>query len=121
MISTLRWRLALVFALGLVSTLTAGVGLVLLVPLLSLVGVEAGGGTTEPFVALVRGGLDRLGVAPSAPALLILNALVLILPAALSRYGSIVEPRVYEAFHLAQRRRWITSRTHARWGHSSTD
>ena len=78
MASTMRWRLALLFAFGLLSGVTAGVGLVMLVPLLGLIGVETGGGTTEPFVAYVGQALDALGLAPSAAALLGLNALVLI-------------------------------------------
>ncbi|HLU81847.1 MAG TPA: ABC transporter ATP-binding protein [Trueperaceae bacterium] len=118
MFSTLRWRLALLFALGLVSTVTSGVGLVLMVPLLSLVGIEAGGGTTEPFVRFVQDGLDLLGVAPTPPVLLSLNALVLVGAAALGRYKSIIEPRIYESFDLAQRKRLFHALTHARWQHS---
>ena len=115
---TLRWRLVGVFLLGLLSTLTAGVGLVLLVPLLSLVGVQAGGGTTEPFVEIVRGALDRLGVEPTAAALLALNAAVLVAKAALDRYQTIVEPRVYESFNFSERRRLFAAITNARWRHS---
>src|SRR5690606_35582572 len=118
MISTLRWRLALLFVLGLVSTVTAGVGLVLMVQLLSLVGVDAGGGTTEPFVRLVQDGLAVLGVSPTPTVLLTLNAVVLIAAAALDRYQSIVEPRIYESFDLAQRQRLFGALPHARWQHS---
>ncbi len=115
MISTMRWRLALLLALGLVSSLTAGVGLVLMVPLLSLVGIETGGGTTEVFVGSVQSALTTLGIAPSAPVLLTLNALLLVFTAALSRYQSIVEPRIYESFVLSQRLRLFEALTDARW------
>ena len=118
MVSTLRWRVALVFGVGLVSTLTAGFGLVLLVPLLSLVGVDAGGGSTEPFVAVVRDGLNRFGIAPSPAVLLALNALVLTASAALSRFQSILEPMVYESFNLAQRNRLFEALTRASWRHN---
>ncbi|HZJ09037.1 MAG TPA: hypothetical protein VFD39_05030, partial [Trueperaceae bacterium] len=74
LIATLRWRLVLVFVLGLVASLTAGIGLVLLVPLLSLIGIDTGGGSTEAFVTVVRGALDSVGVEPSAAVLLSLNA-----------------------------------------------
>lgn len=116
--STLRWRLALLFGLGIVTTLTAGFGLVLLVPLLSLVGVQTGGGTTEPFVQLVRSAFDWLGVEPTPAALLTLNAVVLVATAALERYQKIIEPQVYESFNLAQRRRLFEAITNARWRHS---
>ena len=118
LLSTLRWRLALVFGLGIVTTLTAGLGLVLLVPLLSLVGVQAGSGSTEPFVEFVRSGFDRLGVEPTAAALLALNAGVLLAAAALDRYQKILERRVYESFNLVQRSRLFEAITRARWRHS---
>lgn len=115
MIATMRWRLALLLALGIVSSLTAGAGLVLMVPLLSLVGVETGGGTTEVFVGYVQGALAAIGVAPSAPVLLTLNAVLLILAAALGRYQAIVEPKIYESFVLSQRLRLFEALTDARW------
>jgi len=115
MASTMRWRLALLFAFGLLSGVTAGVGLVMLVPLLGLIGVETGGGTTEPFVAYVGQALDALGLAPSAAALLGLNALVLIATATLRRVQEAVEPRIYEDFVHAQRRRLFEALTLARW------
>ncbi len=115
MISTMRWRLALLLALGLVSSLTAGIGLVLMVPLLSLVGIETGGGTTEVFVGYVQSALTALGIAPSAPVLLTLNAVLMVFSAALGRYQSIVEPKIYESFILSQRLRLFEALTDARW------
>ena len=47
-----------------------------------------------------------------------MNAVVLIAAAAMSRYQSIVEPRIYESFDLAQRQRLFRALTHARWQHS---
>src|SRR5690606_7548952 len=74
--------------------------------------------TTEPFVRLVQDGLAVLGVSPTPTVLLTLNAVVLIAAAALDRYQSIVEPRIYESFDLAQRQRLFGALTHARWQHS---
>ena len=121
LVSTLRWRLLLVFVLGIVSSLTAGVGLVLLVPLLSLIGIEAGGGSTEVFVSTVRGVLDRIGMQPTAAVLLLLNLAVLIATAALARFQAVTEPRVYESFVLSQRNRLFQALTEARWRHSVTE
>lgn len=117
-VMTLRWRLALLFALGIVSTATAGVGLVLLVPLLSLVGIDAGTGSTGVFVETVRDVFARVGVEPTVPALLSLNLLVLLLTAVLARYQAIVEPKVYESYVLSQRNRLFEALTGARWRHS---
>lgn len=118
MISTMRWRLALLLALGLVSSLTAGASLVMMVPLLSLVGIETGGGTTEVFVGYVKSALDALGMEPNAAVLLTLNALVMVATALLSRYQSIVEPRIYETFILKQRLRLFEALTAARWSYA---
>lgn len=115
LVSTLRWRLALLLGLGLLASLTAGIGLVLLVPLLSIVGIDAGGGSTEVFVDYVRAALDGLGVEASPAALLTLNAVLLIATAALSRYRAIVEPKIYESFTLSQRVRLFQALTGARW------
>ena len=117
-LSTLKWRLATLLILGIVTTLTAGIGLVLLVPLLSLAGIDAGGGSTAMFVDVVSNALEGLGIEPTAPALLALNLVVLIVAAALSRYQAILEPKVYESFVLSQRNRLFQALTDARWRHS---
>lgn len=117
-VSTLRWRLALLFVLSIVTTLTAGVGLVLLVPLLSLAGIDAGGGSTDMFVTVVRDALAAVDIEPSALALLSLNLVVLIVAAALNRYQTVLEPTVYESFVLSQRNRLFQALTGARWRHS---
>lgn len=115
MARTMRWKLALLLAFGLLSGVTAGASLVVMVPLLGLIGVETGGGTTEPFVAYVDQALDSLGLAPSALVLLALNALVLISTAALQRVQDVVQPRIYENFVHGERRRLFEALTFARW------
>jgi len=70
MVQTLRWRLLWVLALGFVGGIAAGVGLVMLVPLLDLVGVDAGGGSTGAIADAVSVALDRVGLRPSVPVLL---------------------------------------------------
>lgn len=115
MARTLRWRLALLLAFGLLSAVTAGASLVVMVPLLGLIGVETGGGTTEPFVAYVTRFIDSLGLAPSAGILLALNAFVLICTAALQRIQEVVEPRIYEDFVHGERRRLFSALTYTRW------
>ncbi len=115
MAATMRWRLLVLFGFGLLSGVTAGVGLVMMVPLLGLIGVETGGGTTEPFVQYVVTALDRLGLSPTASALLGLNALVLVGTAVLRRVQDVVETRIYEDFVHGQRARLFEALTLSRW------
>ncbi|HZW28085.1 MAG TPA: hypothetical protein VFF08_06500, partial [Trueperaceae bacterium] len=75
---TLGWRFAAVLVVGLVASLTAGVGLLVMVPLLALVGVDAGGGSTQALVEQVGRFVGDLGLELTAPVLLGFNALVLI-------------------------------------------
>ncbi len=114
---TLGWRFGLVLLVGLAASVTAGVGLVVMVPLLSLVGVDAGGGTTQALVARVAAALGGLGLQLSAPVLLGLNAAVLIATAAVSRYQSVLESRALEGFVLARRDRLFEAITRANWRH----
>src|SRR5690606_20443672 len=81
---------------GLAASLTAGVGLLVMVPLLALVGVDASGGATQALVERFGAALQGLGLPLSAPVLLALNALVLVATAAVGRYQSVLEARALE-------------------------
>jgi len=115
MVRTLRWRLAWVLALSLASAATAGVGLVMLVPLLDLVGVDAGGGSTGAIAEAVRGALGRLGLQPTMAALLALNLAVLTVAAAIVRAQSIASTSLYQTFVRVQRTRLFDAITFAEW------
>ncbi len=115
MVQTLRWRLLWVLALGFVGGIAAGVGLVMLVPLLDLVGVDAGGGSTGAIADAVSVALDRVGLCPSVPVLLSLNLVVLTLAAAVVRTQTIASTALYQAFVRAQRTRLFDALTFAEW------
>ena len=91
-------RLIVLLVLAVATSVTAGASLVLLVPLLSLVGVDAAGGTTAALVNAVSRAFDAVGLQPTAAALLTLNALVLTFTAALQRAQSVIEQRYYQRF-----------------------
>ncbi|MHB8838646.1 MAG: hypothetical protein ACYC7F_06800, partial [Gemmatimonadaceae bacterium] len=57
-----RWRLALIGALTLVLSLTEGVGLLMLVPMLGLVGVSLGDGATHALAQRLESALRGVGV-----------------------------------------------------------
>lgn len=89
----------------------------LLVPLLSLVGVDAAGGSTEPLVRFVSRAFDRLGATPTAAALLGLNAAVLIVTAGLQRVQAVLEQRNYQRFVRDMRVRVFEALAGASWKH----
>lgn len=114
---TLGWRFGLLLVVGLAASVTAGVGLLVMVPLLALVGVEAGGGSTQALVARVAAALQGVGLPLTAPVLLGLNALVLVAAAAVGRYQSVLESRALEGFVQARRDRLFEAITRANWRH----
>lgn len=114
---TLGWRFAAVLVVGLVASLTAGVGLLVMVPLLALVGVDAGGGSTQALVEQVGRFVGDLGLELTAPVLLGFNALVLIATAAVGRFQSVLEARALEEYVLERRARLFDALTHANWRH----
>ncbi len=72
-----RRRIALVGALTLALSLTEGVGLLMLVPMLGLVGVSLGDGATDALARRLESALRGLGVAPTLTGvLLVVIALV---------------------------------------------
>src|SRR5690606_24740879 len=111
----LGWRFGVLLAVGLVASLTAGVGLLVMVPLLALVGVDAGGGATQALVERFGAALQGLGLPLSAPVLLALNALVLVATAAVGRYQSVLEARALEEYVMERRVRLFEAITHAEW------
>ena len=61
-----RWRLGYTFALVVISSLTEGLGLALLLPTLQLAGVDIGSGSAAGrYAALVREGFGAVGLRPS--------------------------------------------------------
>lgn len=115
--ASLGSRLIVLLLLAVASSLTAGASLVLLVPLLSLVGVDAAGGSTAALVTAVSRAFDAVGVQPTAAALLTLNALVLTFTAALQRAQSVLEQRYYQRFVTDLRVRVFDAMASANWRH----
>ncbi len=82
-------RVAFAVTLMLIAALAEAVGLLMLVPLLGLVGLDIGGGALGTVVAGVDAVLRHIGVPPSLGVVLTVYASTVVAGAALSRWASI--------------------------------
>jgi ATP-binding cassette, subfamily C, bacterial len=101
-----RWRLGYTFALMVISSLTEGLGLALLLPTLQLAGVDIGSGSAAGrYAALVREGFGAVGLRPSLALMLAIFVAVICLRAMLTRAQGMAITALYETFaqHLRQR------------------
>jgi ATP-binding cassette subfamily C protein len=113
--STLPRRSWLLLALMVAGVLTEGLGILLLVPLLHLVGLDLGGGALGRIGAAVDGAFAALGLAPTLP-LVLLVFVVLVAGRALIQYRQSIESaRIEQEFVLRLRTRLYAAITHSRW------
>ncbi len=99
------WKLAFASLLMFCVSLTEGVGLLLLVPLLQVVGLDVGGGTVGRIGGFITSTFDAVGVRPTLISVLGLYVLVIIARAFLSSWQAIVSAALQHGFkvHLRQR------------------
>ena len=124
---TLAWRLlrslvryarrdvAVVVALTLASGAASGIGLVMLVPLLGLTGLDVGEGSVGQIAAVVGRGFDAVGLRPTVPVVLLLYVAVVGVQALLQRATTVRSVLLYQGFVRSVRRRIYAAIVQARW------
>src|SRR5690349_11201860 len=103
---TARWRLLYVLALMVAASLTEGLGLALMLPVLQIAGVEIGAHSEAGrFAALVRGALNAVGLHPTLSLMLALFVAVIGARAMLTLAQGVAITALDEDFarHLRQR------------------
>jgi ATP-binding cassette, subfamily C, bacterial len=101
-----RWRLGYTFALVVISSLTEGFGLALLLPTLQLAGVDMGSGSAAGrYAAAVREGLGAVGLRPTLALMLALFVGIICVRALVTRAQGMAITVLFETFaqHLRQR------------------
>src|SRR5579875_2925756 len=94
-----RWRLGWTLALMVAASLTEGLGLALMIPTLQIAGVRIGAHSAAGrFAAIVRGGLDGIGLRPT-----------------LARAQTVAITALYENFAQRLRRRLFEAVSGADW------
>ncbi len=110
-----RREVAAVVALTLATGAASGVGLVMLVPLLGLTGLDVGEGSVGQISAAVGVAFDAVGLRPSVPVVLLLYVVVVSVQALLQRTTAIRSVLLYQGFVRSLRRRIYAAIVHARW------
>jgi ATP-binding cassette subfamily C protein len=110
-----RREVAIVVALTLASGAASGAGLVMLVPLLGLTGLDVGEGSVGQISAAVGAAFEALGVRPTVPVVLLLYVAVVGVQALLQRTTSVRSVLLYQGFVRSLRRRIYAAIVHARW------
>ena len=101
-----RWRLGYTFALVVISSLTEGLGLALLLPTLQLAGVDMGSGSAAGrYAAVVRKGFAVVGLRPTLALMLALFVGIICVRAMVTRAQGMAITTLFETYaqHLRQR------------------
>ncbi len=110
-----RREVAIVVALTLASGAASGVGLVMLVPLLGLTGLDVGEGSVGQISTLVGGAFEAVGLNPTVPVVLLIYVAVVGVQALLQRTTTVRSVLLYQGFVRSVRRRIYAAIVHARW------
>ncbi len=104
-----------VIALTFATILTSSVGLLMLVPLLGVAGLDVGGGSIGQLTALAVDALAAVGLSLTVPAVLGAYLLLVLLGAVLQRSHAIRTAALYQDFIMRLRLELYGAITHARW------
>ena len=115
LLRTMPYESVRAFALMLLGSLTEWVGLLLLIPLLALTGVDLGGGAAGRIAEAIRGLFTALGLRPSVPLVLGLYVLVVSARTVLQRLQSVAIFDVQQGFVHHLRCRLYAAIANARW------
>ncbi len=108
---------AVVIALSVAVTFTSGVGLVMLVPLLGVAGLDVGGGSIGQLSQLVTTALASVGLEMTIPSVIGAFLAVIALGAALERVHAVRTAHLYNGFVASVRRRVHEAITRSGWAH----
>ncbi|WP_176957499.1 ABC transporter ATP-binding protein [Mariprofundus sp. KV] len=108
-------RISLLFMLMLAQRLTAGVGLLLLIPLLQLVGLDVGSGMTSEFSGIISRIFTAIGVELTLPSILLCYVLIVSLMAAMNYWQNVATVAVQQAYTCRLRHDLYDSLLHSRW------
>jgi len=108
-------RLVLAFVLMLVMALSAGLGLLMLVPLLGLVGLDDGELDVNRFESVIVAGFGSLGIPFTLPAVLLVFLLLIVVHSLASRYTDLLTTAIQLEFDDYLRNRLYRAVALADW------
>ncbi|EAU55004.1 ABC transporter transmembrane domain-containing protein [Mariprofundus ferrooxydans] len=108
-------RLSLLFALMLFQRVTAGVGLLLIIPLLQLVGFDTGSGMTGEFAGMIGRLFAALGLVMTLQLVLVCYVAIVSVVAGLNYLQSVMSAAVQQGYVCRIRHELYDSLLHSRW------
>lgn len=108
-------RISLLFVVMLTQKLMAGAGLLLLIPMLQLIGMDVGTGMTGEFAGVVSRLFAAFGVTLTLPSVLVSYVLIVSLITLLNYWQSIASVAVQQAYVCNVRHQLYDSLLHSRW------
>ncbi len=109
------WRLGFVFSLMMLKGLTAGVGLLMLIPLLHLVGFDFGASASSEFASIIARFFSEIGVTLTLPLILFSYIVIVSLVASLNYFLTVLTASVQQDFICYVRNRLYRALLHSQW------
>ncbi len=94
---------------------TAGIGLLLIIPLLQLVGLELATSNNQEFSRLIEQAFTGLGIPLTLPSILITYIILVSTVALLSYYETVISATIQQSYICQLRDRLFRSLLHTRW------
>jgi ATP-binding cassette subfamily C protein len=108
-------RVIVSFVLQILTGFTQGIGILLLIPLLSLIGIFDNQGKGSDFVAKVVAFLHKTGIPGGIVTILLFYIVIVALSSALNSYQSLVNARIQQRFVRFLKDRLYISLGHSQW------
>jgi ATP-binding cassette, subfamily C, bacterial len=115
LLGEMSWRVALVLALMLLVSLIEGVGLILLIPLLGLTGINVQQGTVGAIDGFVSSAFNKAGLRPTLLSVLTVYVLITIAHSLLQRWQTVSSASLEYDFVNHLRRRLYRTITNTSW------
>lgn len=109
------WNMALVLGLMLLRTVTSSFGLLMLVPMLGVVGLDVQEGSIGYITDFLRDGFSLIGLQPTLLAVLAVYLLIMTVNAALVRWQAVLGTSLEQAVVTKLRKRVYHAIVHSKW------
>jgi ATP-binding cassette, subfamily C, bacterial len=110
-----RWRVYFLVLLTLMLTVTSGIGLLLLVPLLGLAGIDVGHGAVQEISQAASAWLATWDLTPTLPVVILAYVAIVAATALLQRTHVVQTALLEQGFVVAQRQRKFAAIVYADW------
>ena len=115
LVSVMAWKVAMALALMLAISVTSGVSVLMLIPMLHIVGLDVGQDNLGQLANFIDRGFAALGLQPTSASVIGLYIAVMTSSALLMRWKSIFTQAFYQEFVMLLRQRLYRTITSVNW------